>query len=76
MNADALFRVEEGSMAKFKVGDQVQANGVLPFTKAGRVMQPNEKGIILEVTPEGYTIEFEDSMTPITGVTESEIKPA
>lgn len=62
-------------MAKFKIGDRVQLTVMLPFTKAGRVMQPNEKGIVLKVTEQGYTIEFDDSMTPIRGVTDSEIKP-
>jgi len=75
MSADNLFSTEEGNMAKFKVGQRVQVNGMLPFTKAGRVMQPNEKGVILEVTEEGYTVEFDDSMTPISGIVESEIKP-
>jgi hypothetical protein len=28
-------------MAKFKVGQRVQVNGMLPFTKAGRVMRPS-----------------------------------
>ena len=62
-------------MAKFKVGDRVQLVGLLPFGKAGRVMQPMEKGVVLEVTDDSYTIEFDDSMTPVSGVTESEIKP-
>jgi hypothetical protein len=62
-------------MAKFKVGDRVQLVGPLPFSKAGRVMQPNEKGVVVGATDDIYTIEFDDSMTPISGVTESEIKP-
>ncbi len=62
-------------MAKFKVGDRVQLVDALPFSKAGRVLQPAEKGVILEVTDDTYTIEFDDSMTPVSGITESEIKP-
>jgi hypothetical protein len=61
-------------MAKFKVGDRVQLVGQLPFSKAGRVMQPNEKGVVIEVTDDSYTIEFDDSMTPVSSVTEDEIK--
>ena len=62
-------------MAKFKVGDRVQLTVVLPFTKAGRVMQPNEKGVVVEASEDGYTVEFDDSMTPISGITDTEIKP-
>ena len=61
-------------MSKFQVGDRVQLTGVLPFAKAGRVMEPAEKGIVVEVTETGYTIEFDDSMTPVSGVTDSEIQ--
>jgi len=61
---------------KFKVGDHVQLQGLLPFTKAGRVMQPNEKGVVTEVTHEDYTVEFDDSMTPIEHLTDEELQPA
>lgn len=60
-------------MAKFKVGDRVQLVAPLPFAKAGRIME-TEKGVIVEVTDDTYSIEFDDSMTPVTGITESEIK--
>jgi hypothetical protein len=61
---------------KFKVGDRVQLRGVLSFDKAGRVIQPRENGVVIEVTDEGYTVEFDDSMTPISGITDDEIEPA
>lgn len=59
---------------KFKVGDRVQLQKVLPFGKAGRVTQPKEQGVILDVTGDSYTVEFEDSMTPISGITDEEIE--
>lgn len=62
-------------MAKFKVGDRVQLVAPLSFDRAGRMMQATEKGTVVEVNDESYTIEFEDSMTPISGIREDEIKP-
>lgn len=61
---------------KFKVGDRVQLRKVLPFAKAGRVTQTQEQGVILDVSDDGYTVEFEDSMTPISGITDEEIERA
>jgi hypothetical protein len=62
-------------MAKFKVGDRVRLVAPLPFDKAGRLIQATEKGVVIEVNEDTYTIEFEDSMMPISGVTEREIQP-
>jgi len=61
---------------KFKVGDRVQLRVVLPFSKSGRIMQPLQKGVVTGVSNEDYTVEFDDSMTPIAHITESEIEPA
>ena len=61
---------------KFKVGDRVQLRVVLPFDKAGRIMHPLQKGVVTGVANEDYTVEFDDSMTPIAHITESEIEPA
>jgi len=61
---------------KFKVGDRVQLRVVLPFSKSGRIMQLLEKGVVTEISDEDYTVEFDDSMTPIAHITENEIEPA
>ena len=58
---------------KLKVGDRVQLRIIPPFDKAGRVMQAREKGVVTDIKPEGYTVEFEDSMTPVVKLTEDEL---
>ena len=61
---------------KFKVGDRVQLRVVLPFDKSGRIMQPRQKGVVTDVSTEDYAVEFDDSMTPVTHITDEEIEAA
>jgi len=63
-------------MAGFNVGDRVQLRIIPLYDKAGRFMQARERGVVTEVTDEGYTVMFDDSATPVAGMTESEIEPA
>ena len=60
----------------FKVGDRVQLRVIPIYDKAGRFMQARERGVVTEVTEAGYTVVFDDSSTPVAGMTESEIEPA
>ena len=61
---------------KFQMGDRVQLRVIPIFDKAGRFMQAREQGVVTEVTDAGYTVVFDDSPTPVAGMTESEIEPA
>lgn len=61
---------------KFRVGDRVQLRVVLPVTKSGRVMQPRQQGVVTGVTDGDYTVEFDDSITPIEHIHDNEIEPA
>ena len=61
---------------KFKIGDRVQLRVVLPFSKSGRLIQPQQPGVVTGVTDEDYMVEFDDSMTPIAHITDEEIEPA
>ena len=60
---------------KLQVGDRVQLRVVPPFNKAGRMLQPREKGVVTAISDEGYTVEFDDSMTPVVRITDEEIEP-
>jgi hypothetical protein len=61
-------------MAQFKVGDQVRLKNCLPSAKAGRDIEDNTAGQVLEVTADGYVVQFIDNKTAIEGITEDEIE--
>ena len=61
-------------MAKFQVGDQVRLINGLPLEKANRDIAERTQGQILEITPEGYVVQFIDNKTAIEGITENEIE--
>ena len=61
-------------MANFKVGDQVRLKNGLPIAKAKREMAENTQGQVIEVTPEGYVVQFIDSKTAIEGISDDEIE--
>jgi len=61
-------------MAKFKIGDQVRLKNGLPMSKAKREMAEKTQGQIVEVTPDGYVVQFIDSKTAIEGITDDEIE--
>ncbi len=61
-------------MAKFKVGDAVRLVNGLPMAKAQREIAETTQGQILEVTDDGYVIQFIDNKTAIEGITDDEIE--
>ena len=61
-------------MAQFKVGDQVRLKGTISPSKAGRNIEEKTSGQVVEVTDDGYTVQFTDSKTAVEGVTEDEIE--
>lgn len=61
---------------RFNIGDRVQLRVIPIYDKAGRFMQARERGVVTEVTAAGYTVVFEDSETPVVGMTESELESA
>lgn len=61
-------------MAQFKVGDQVRLKAGLAPEKAGRTIEDRTQGQILEVTADGYVVQFSDSKTAIEGITDDEIE--
>ena len=63
-------------MAQFKVGDLVRLKNGLPTAKAGREIEDHTQGQVLEVTAEGYVVQFIDNKTAIEGITDDEIEPA
>jgi hypothetical protein len=67
---------EEEWKMKFNVGDRVQLRVIPIYDKAGRFMQARERGVVAEVTDKDYTVVFDDSPTPVAGMTESELEPA
>jgi len=61
-------------MAKFQVGDQVRLKSSLPPDKAGRDIADDTPGQVLEVTADGYVVQFIDNKTAIEGITDDEIE--
>ncbi len=61
-------------MAQFKVGDQVRLKSGLPEEKAGRSIEDRTQGQVLEVTDDGYVVQFIDNKTAIEGITDDEIE--
>ena len=61
-------------MAAFNVGDQVRLKNGLPLAKANREIAERTQGQVIEVTPDGYVVQFIDSKTAIEGISDDEIE--
>jgi hypothetical protein len=61
-------------MAKLKPGTRVRLKGRIPLGKTSQLIQVGQKGRVIAVSDKTYTVLFDDSPTPIYGLTKKEIE--
>jgi hypothetical protein len=62
------------NMPAFKVGDRVRLKETLQLPEGDKVLKVHARGQVVEVSGDGYTIQFDDSKTAVEGVAEAEIE--